>query len=311
MLDQLDYTKKVFDGLIKDERMFALLYYSDEEHLWDDIGLAQANPLFIEENYNEIRDNRQKAIEIPGQREEYLCKNMNYFLPSNSGESFIDVDDLKKCKITEFDWTGRSVWLGIDFSQTTDNTAFAMCTEEDLKIYADVYAFIPAERMLEKNRIEKIRYQDFIEQGKCFACGDQVIDYNFVEKMVLEVEQKFGVVVMGVGYDRYNALSSAGKFEQAGLKTVEVKQHGSVLHPALKLLKEKVLTQEFFYLDNKLLEINFANAKCTYNNNNDMYLNKKKSTGKIDMLMALVNAIHLLQVDVIFNPESDWAIQVI
>jgi phage terminase large subunit-like protein len=42
-----------------------------------------------------------------------------------------------------------------------------------------------------------------------------------------------------------------------------------------------------------------------------MYLNKKKSTGKIDMLMALVNAIHLLQVDVIFNPESDWAIQVI
>ena len=132
---------------------------------------------------------------------------MNYFLPSNSGESFIDVDDLKKCRIADFDWTGRQVWLGIDFSQTTDNTAFAMVTEEDLNIYADVFALIPAERMLEKNRIEKIRYQDFIAEGKCFACGDQVIDYNFVEKMVLEVEEKFGVVVMGVGYDRYNALS--------------------------------------------------------------------------------------------------------
>jgi phage terminase large subunit-like protein len=312
MLDQLDYLKKVFDGHIKDDRSFALLYYADEEHLWDDIGLMQANPLRIEENYQEIRDNRQKAIEIPAQREEYLCKNMNYFLPSNSGEIYVDIEDVRKCKITEFDWTNRNVWIGLDLSQTTDNTAFAMVCEEDLKIYADVYAFIPADRMLEKNRIEKIRYQDFIEEGKCFAVGDQVIDYRFVEDMIMSIEEKFGVVVMGVGYDRYNCISSALRIEaEAGFKTVEVRQHASVLCPATKLLREKILQQEFFYLSNKLLEINFQNAKCTYNANNDMYVHKKKSSGKVDMVIALINAIHLLQTDVIFNPDQDWAIQVI
>lgn len=89
MLEELDYAKKVFSGLIKDDRMFALLYYAEKEHLWDDTVLYQANPLRIEANYNEIRDSRNTAIEKPSEREEYLCKHMNHFLPSNSGEAYI------------------------------------------------------------------------------------------------------------------------------------------------------------------------------------------------------------------------------
>lgn len=310
MLDEIAYIKKVFDGLIQDQRMFALLYYAEEEHLWDDIGLFQANPLRISENYDEIRDNRQKAIEVPANREEYLCKNMNYFLPSNSGEEFINIDDLRKCKIEEFDWTGRQVYLGLDLAQTTDNCAVAICTEEDLKIYADVYAFVPTDRIPEKNRTEKIRYQDFIKAGKCFACGDSVVDYAFIEKMIMDIEDKLGVTVMGCAYDRYNCLSTAGKLEAHGIKTVEVRQHSSTLHPPTKLLLEKILQQEFFYLSNDLLEINFQNARCTEDTNKNLYVNKKRSTGKIDMLVSLINSIFLLQQDVIFNPEADWSIQV-
>lgn len=310
MLEELAYIKKVFSGLLKDDRMFALLYYAEEDHLWTDHGLYQSNPLRIEENYQEIRDNRRDAIEKPSEREEYLCKNMNYFLPSNSGEAYIEIEDLRKCKIKEFDWTGRQVYLGLDLALTTDNCAFSMVTEEDLKIYADSFAFVPTERIPEKNRMEKINYYDFIKEGKCFACGDSVVDYGFIEDMVLEVESKYGVTVMAVGYDRWNCLSSAQRFEREGLKTVEIKQVSSVLHPATKLLKEKVLNGEFFYLENNLLEINFQNAKVVLNNNNDTYINKKKSTGKIDMVASLIDAIFLLQQDVIFNSDSNWAIQV-
>jgi phage terminase large subunit-like protein len=116
---------------------------------------------------------------------------------------------------------------------------------------------------------------------------------------------------MGIGYDRYNALSSAQKFEKFGLKTVEVKQHASVLHPATKLLRELVLRQEFHYTPNALFEINVQNAKVVENNNKDIYINKKKSTGKVDMLAAMINSIWMMQQDVIFNPEGDWAIQVL
>lgn len=312
MLEELDYIKKVFNGSIKDERMFALLYYAEEDHLWDDTGLLQANPLRIEQNYEEIRDNRKKATDKPKEREEYLCKHMNHFLPTNSGEAYVDIEILRKGKISSFDWSGRQVWLGIDLAMTTDNCAFSMVTEEDLKIYADAFAFVPSDRIEEKNRIEKINYYDFIKAGKCFSCGDATVDYAFIEDMILQVEEKFGVIVMGIGYDRYNCLSTAQRIEkESGLKTVEVKQHSSVLHPATKLLKEKILNKEFFYLENDLLEINFQNAKIVENNNRDMYLNKKRSTGKVDMVAALINAVYLLQQDILFNSDSDWSIQVI
>lgn len=311
MLEELAYIKKVFDGHIEDERMFALLYYAEDQYAWEDIGLHQANPLKIEENFQEIRDTRKAAIEKPNQRAEYLCKHMNIFMASNSGEEFVSVDDLRVCKIPEFDWRGRNVYIGLDLALTTDNCAVAMTTEEDLKIYADVWAFVPTERIEEKNRMEKINYYDYIKAGKCFACGDMVVDYGFIEDMILEIEEKYGVTVMGIGYDRYNALSTAQRLERAGYKTVEIKQHASVLHPATKLVREKILNKEFFYTPNDLFEINVQNAKVVENNNKDIYINKKKSTGKVDMLAALVDSVYLLQQDVIFNPDSDWAIQVI
>jgi phage terminase large subunit-like protein len=311
MLEELAYIKKVFAGLIEDDRMFALLYYADPEHLWDDTGLYQANPLRIEENFNEIRDSRKTAIEKPAEREEYLCKHMNHFLPSNSGEAYINIEDLQKCKIDDFDWSGRQVWLALDLAMTNDNCSYSMVTEEDLNIYADSFAFVPEGRIEEKNRMEKINYWDYIKDGKCFACGDMTVDYGFIEDILLQIEQEHNVIIMGFAYDRYNCLSTAQRLERAGYKTVETKQHSSVLHPATKLLKEKILNKEFHYTENKLLEINFQNAKVTEDTNKNMYVNKKKSNGKVDMVVSLINAIYLLQQDVIFNPDSDWGAMVI
>lgn len=311
MLEELDYIKKVYSGIIKDDRLFALLYYAEPEHLWDDYGLYQANPLRIEANYNEIRDSRQQAIEMPLSREEYLCKHMNHMMPSNSGEAFISLDDLRKCKIKEFDWTGRQIWIGLDLAISNDNCSFSMICEEDLNIYCESFAFIPSERIEDKNRNEKINYHDFIKEGKCIPCGDLTVDYTVIEDMILEVEEKYGVIVMGIGYDRYNCLSTAQRFTKEGLKCVEVKQTPSVMHPATKLLREKILNKEFFYLENRLLEINFQNCKVVEDNNRNLFISKKKSRNKVDMVVSLINAIVLMQNDVIFNPDSDWSIQVI
>lgn len=311
MLEELDYIKKVYAGLIKDKRMFALLYYAPKEHLWDDIGLQMSNPLRIEENYEEIKDKRRKAIEKPKEQEEFLTKHMNHFVPANSGEAYVNIADVKKGKIDEFDWTDRNVWIGLDLSMTNDNCSYSMVTEDDGELYCDSIAFVPDDRILDKNKLEKINYWDFIKEGKCFACGDMIIDYKFIEDMIIEIEEKYKVTVMGVGYDRYNCISTAQKLESVGYKCVEIKQHSSVLHPPTKLLQEKILSGKFHYTTNTLLEINFQNSRCVEDTNKNKYVNKKKSNGKVDMVVSLINAIYLLQQDVMFNHEEDWSIQVI
>ena len=297
MLGELDYLKKIYKGLETDDRLFALVYYATKEHLWDDIGLQMANPLRVEENYNEIRDNRKKALAKPDERTEFLTKHMNYFMPSNSGEEFITLDKLRLCKNTRgvFDWKGKDVFLGLDLAMTNDNTSVSMITMEDDMIFAKSWAFIPADRIEEKNRKERTDYRRFIEDGSCFACGEEIISYSFVEKFIMNLEKEYGVHIVQIGYDRYNCISTANKLQEAGYETVEVKQHSSVLHPPTKLLQESILQRKFSYDGDRLYEINFQNAKCTEDTNLNKYVNKKKSTGKVDMVVSTIIAIYLLQ----------------
>ena len=135
-----------------------------------------------------------------------------------------------------------------------------------------------------------------------------MIDYTAVENFILNLEEDYGVQIQAIGYDRWNALSTAQKLENAGYNLVEIKQHSNILHPPTKLLKEKILNKEFEYTENKLLEINFQNARCVYDTNKNQYVNKKKSSGKVDMVVSLINAVFLLEKDVFLN-QMDFTVQ--
>ena len=80
---------------------------------------------------------------------------------------------------------------------------------------------------------------------------------------------------------------------------------------AAKLLKECVLNRTFCYDENRLLEINFQNARCTEDTNLNKYVNKRKSKGKVDMVVAAINALYLLQEEMNFGRGMDWGIQVV
>ena len=97
---------------------------------------------------------------------------------------------------------------------SNDNTAVAICAEENGRILADVVCFIPEGRIDEKNKFEKLDYRRFVAAGKCIACGNRTIDYGVVEEFVFSIEEKYGVNVRAIGFDRYNAISSAQKWNQ-------------------------------------------------------------------------------------------------
>lgn len=297
MLDELEYLRKIYNETEVDDRLFALLYYATEDHLWDDIGLQMSNPLRIEQNYEEIRRKRKNAISKPSERQEYLTKHMNYFVPTNSGEAFISLDKLRLCKNIKgsFDWNGKDVFVGLDLAQTNDNVSVSMVTMEDDIIYAKSWAFIPKEKIEEKNRKERTDYNRFIEEGSCFACGDEIISYSFVENFIMNLEKNFGVHIVQIGYDRYNCISTANKLENAGYTTVEVIQHSKILHMPTKWLQESILNRKFSYDGDKLYEINFQNSKCVEDTNLNKYISKKKSNGKVDMVMSTIDALYLLQ----------------
>ena len=104
-------------------------------------------------------------------------------------------------------------------------------------------------------------------------------------------------------------MSSAQKWDEK-YETSEIRQHSSVLHSPTKLLKEKILQGKFRYKANRLLELNFQNARCRFDTNKNMYVDKKRSAGKVDMVVALINAVYLLEKFEIQGEAIDWAVMV-
>lgn len=305
MIDEIDISKKVLDGVMDNKRRFSLLYEPDDEFLKDelwqteDLIIYQSNPVAVNNKYifEAIKDMRTMAILYENKRENYLCKHNNIKYKGLGVEGYVEVSKVKECKIEENKefWRGKKVYLAFDLSESGDNTALAMVTEWKSEVYAKVWGFIPENKIEIKSKKEKVDYKKLIKTGVCFSCGDEVISYKFVEEFIMNLENEYEVEIIQIGYDKWNALSSAQKLEAEGYEMVEIRQHSSVLHAPTKLLLEMILSKVFKYEENRLLEINFQNARCTEDTNKNKYVNKKKSQGKVDMVVALINAISLLQ----------------
>lgn len=304
--ERVKFCKQIIDGVQDFDNYFALLYEPDDEIIkeWqtNDNVLLQANPAALDkpEMIKNLLEKRTMAIMFDNQKENFLCKHCNISYKGLGTEGYVSIDKVQKCRIERDDsfWYGRNVYLGFDLSQTEDNTAVAMVTYDRSTgiIYSRVMGFIPGDRIQEKSDKERFNYQRSVNMGECTACGGDVIDYSMVEHYIMTLEARLGVRVLYAAYDRWNALSTVQKLESADdpIQCIEVMQHSKVLHPATKLLKEKILNGEFRYEENYLLENNFTNARCTEDTNLNKYVNKKRSSGKVDMVVALINAVYLV-----------------
>lgn len=321
MIDEIDKAKKTIDGLRKSRRTFALLYEPDDEYkvgdAWktEDLAIFQSNPVAYSNPHvlEAIKEKREDAILYENKRENFLCKHLNIKYKGLGVLGYVEITKVRLCleEVEDSFWQGKDVYLGLDLSQTDDNTSVAMLTYHEGRIYAKVWGFIPKDRKEEKSIRENVDYQRLIDSGVCFECGDDVIDYGFVERFIMSLSEKYGVNIIQLGYDRYNALSTVQKleYEDDPIECVEIKQHSSVLHRPTKLLYESILSRSFVYSENLMLEINFQNARCTEDTNLNKYVNKKKSAGKVDMVVSIINALFLLQVNVLDQQEA-WGCQI-
>lgn len=320
MIDEIDISKKTLDGLLKNQRRFSLLYEPDQElqqgEMWqtDNNVIYQANPVAVtnKQIFNAIIEKRNLAILYENKRENFLCKHLNIRYSSLGVEAFIDINKVRQCKIIKDKdfWIGKKVYIGLDLSMTDDNTSVAMVTfgDDEETVYTKVFGFLPKGRILFKTKKEHVDYERYIKQNFCYSCGDEVIDYLYIKDFILNLQEEYQVEIVQVGYDKWNALATIQSLEQEGIECVEIKQHSSVLHMPTKWLYELILSKQIHYEENELLEINFQNAKCTEDTNRNKYVNKKRSKNKVDMVIALINALYLLQQFDMYGRE-DFVVQ--
>lgn len=297
MEEDLDYIRKVLKGVVTDERQFALIYYADEEHLWDDYGIYQANPLRIEENYETMRKDREIALQKPSERGEYLTKTMNVFLQEKKDEAFMDMKLFKKCEFDKVDFRGKEVVVALDGSVSLDLTSVSIMYKEENNYYTKAISFLPRDNMDERR--EKIDYFEMERKGYCEINDGRTVNYGRVEEYIRSIESTYGCKIKCIISDPFNmkqTIESLGK----DYKVIELVQSFNTLTVPTKGLKDIVYNGHFFYEKNDLLSWCVANSTLHVGKVGHCMLAKDKATKnkkRIDMCATTIFCLTELYIE--------------
>lgn len=264
----------------------------------DDECWVKANPIAATypEGLANIRSKLASALESPEKMESFLTKNMNLWV-NQSAMSYMDMAKWKeRGAITEIpvDTYGRSAYVGIDLSKRIDLTAAGIILPIDVdgifRYVVRAHGFIPEDTVAVHEKTDKVPYRAWAKAGYLTITPGDVVDYRFIESWIHETTDDLGVNVKELCYDPYNATHFAQDFDAQGITTVEVRQGMRTLSEPTKAFREEAYRGNILHEPNPLLDWAISNAVTKRDHNENIILDKEKSTNRIDPIAAVINA---------------------
>ena len=264
----------------------------------DEVCWVKANPIAATypEGLANIRSKLASALESPEKMESFLTKNMNLWV-NQSAMSYMDMAKWKeRGAITEIpvDLYGRSAYVGIDLSKRIDLTAAGIIVPIDVdsavQYVVRAHGFIPEDTVAVHEKTDKVPYRAWAKAGYLTITPGDVVDYRFIESWIHETTDDLGVNVKELCYDPYNATHFAQDFDAQGITTVEVRQGMRTLSEPTKAFREEAYRGNILHEPNPLLDWAVSNAVTKRDHNENIILDKEKSTNRIDPIAAVINA---------------------
>lgn len=245
---------------------------------------------------------QKSAVMQEHKQNEFKTKRLNIFLATNAGHSIAPIENLKACckpsPNSEW-WRGRECILGLDLSLGDDNSAINMITFHEGKYFVKQWVFIPAGRIDEKNATEKIDYRNYIARKQTFASVDEasndtMINYRDIEKFIADLSKKYGVIIVHVAYDQFNAGNLVQNLQAHEVffntKFEIIQQNKTGRHFGIQLLRQALMQKRLFFDNNMMIhEWGAVQMKQTDN----LYYVEKVPTAnkKTDIIYSLINAL--------------------
>jgi phage terminase large subunit-like protein len=286
--EDLPYIRDLLNGVKEDERTFSLIYYAEKEHIYDDIGMMQASPLRIEENYEEVRNNRKLALNKPSALGEYITKDMNVFIQEDKEKAYIDMEFWNKSVVKKIDFSGKDVVVALDGSISYDLFAITIAYREENKYYMKSHAFLPSGTL--NKRREKIDYKDMERRKYCTIHDADTVQYNLVEEYIRNIEIELDCKIKAIVSDPYcmkQTMESLAK----DYTVIPLIQSYNYLTVATTEFRNEVYNNNLYHEENKLYDWCVANTTLNEGKAGHIMVAKdkaKKNKRRIDMCATSV-----------------------
>ncbi|MEW8997907.1 MAG: terminase TerL endonuclease subunit [Thermoanaerobacter sp.] len=292
------YVSQILDpnSPIENDEYFVMINELDkDDDIKDESVWVKANPILCsyKEGIEFLRGALKEALDAPEKMRNFLTKNMNVWVDQKES-GYMDMSKWALCGRNLKDFEGyesRECYIGIDLSAKIDLTSVGFVFPNDDGAYTIFsHSFIPEETLQAKRKTDKVPYDLWVKQGWLTATEGAVVDYEFVKAYIKEVIEKHNIKPVMICYDPWNASQFAQDMEKEGFVMVEIRQGIKTLGEATKDFREKVYQGKIIHNNNPVLTWAVGNAATRSDANENIMLDKSKSTERIDPIAAIINA---------------------
>ncbi len=291
------YCKQVLEGVFQNEEYFIYIAEMDaDDDINDESNWIKCNPLLArtEDGIKYLRGELKIAQEMPEKRRGVLTKNFNIWVDQKEN-GFIPLNRWDECGASDEnpmpDLTGKECFVGVDLAKKIDLTSVAFEFPLDDGRYAVLsHSFIPEETLQAKTQTDNVSYALWVDKGWITTTPGSVTDYEFVEAYILKQAEQKGWKIREVCCDPYNSTQFAIGLQDKGYEVVEIRQGYQTLSGPTKDFRDMVYSRRIIHDRNPVLRWALSNAVVRQDHNENIMLDKDKSTERIDPAAAVIDS---------------------
>lgn len=284
----------ILEGRRVDPTFYPVVYgLKDDEDWEDEANWYKVNPsLGYTVDIERLRDAYREAKQNPADEVTFKWLRCNMWVSSTvawipdaiymRGNESIEAASLE----------GRDCYAGLDLSSTGDITALVLIfppRDKNEKYVLMSYFWIPEETIPRRVKANSVPYDIWEKQGYIMSTEGNVIHYNFIEKFIMDLSEKYHILEIAV--DRWNATQMIQNLESEGFTIVPFGQGFSSMSAPTKEFYRLLMEGRIIHGGNPVLRWMAGNVVIDTDPAGNIKVTKAKSKEKIDGIVAAIMAL--------------------
>ena len=284
----------ILEGRRVDPTFYPVVYgLKDDEDWEDEANWYKVNPsLGYTVDIERLRDAYREAKQNPADEVTFKWLRLNMWVSSTvawipdaifmKGNEEIDLAALE----------GRDCYGGLDLSSTGDITALILMfppRDENEKYILLPFFWVPEETIPQRVKAASVPYDIWEKQGYLLSTEGNVIHYDFIEKFINDLAEKYHIVEIAV--DRWNATQMIQNLEGDGFTMVPFGQGFASMSGPTKDFYRLLMEGQIIHGGHPVLRWMAGNVVVDTDPAGNIKVTKAKSKEKIDGIVAAIMAL--------------------
>ena len=298
--------KAVLDGSKIDPSFYPAVFGIEEGDDWEDERVwRRVNPSIgvtipfetVQAAYEQAKQNPAEEMHFRQFRLNEWCNADIRWMPMDKwdacGQRDAGANSPSAHAQLEEEMEGRACYGGLDLSSTGDLTALVLVfppAGSDTKYTVLPYYWLPEDVIDLRTRRDHVPYAVWKKMGVFNTTEGNVVDYEFIVAFIAKLSERFRI--REIAYDRYGAEKIRRDLEELGAEhAFEVIPFGQgfiSMSPPSKDFYQFVMEGRIRHGRHPVLDWNMGNVIIDQDAAGNIKPNKKKSTEKIDGVVAMI-----------------------